>query len=218
MIKRISDFSSFNEKELLHIKNIVSNKRELYKICKTQDEVDNAINILDNNKLKHDIVKQGSYVKIYYFNDNKIDINEAKNSNQFEKIAFNRYYFNKQSSLGGLHKYNFDDGSIWKVIQDKNGKEYLVKEVEENQVIRNPVLTSVASFNIENKELLVEKIIMLLYNDDNIINFINDIQDDKICDKVLQFFNKKVNKSNDELKIIYKNILNDNITSLEMIN
>ena len=142
MIKRISNFSSFNEKELLHIKNIVSNKRELYKICKTQDEVDNAINILDNNKLKHDIVKQGSYVKIYYFNDNKIDINEAKNSNQFEKIAFNRYYFNKQSSLGGLHKYNFDDGSIWKVIRDKNGKEYLVKEIEENQVIRNPVLTS----------------------------------------------------------------------------
>lgn len=55
---------------------------------------------------------------------------------KLNKTAFNYTsgYPGRITNIDG--KYSFDDGAIWKVIQGEDGKEYLVKEVENDEIIR----------------------------------------------------------------------------------
>lgn len=65
---------------------------------------------------------------------------EAMKSGCFKKLAKNTFAFERKANETlGYEDYKFDEGSIWTVIQDENGVEYLVKEVEdsdEDKIVR----------------------------------------------------------------------------------
>ena len=134
MIKRSDDFNCFDENTFNNIKNIIENKSKLIDIVdeeKTAIAKQRELNIMGYNT---EIVPFGSKFKIIAKKQELIDLREAKSSGMFKKLAWGRYYFTKENRLGDKN-YDFDDGSIWKVIKGEDGIEYLTKEVDDNEEV-----------------------------------------------------------------------------------
>lgn len=141
MIKRTNDFSLFEDKEFLKIAAVV-NKKEAKKLYNTYPDVNMARiakKELEIKGYKTELYQKGNEWQLYLIeNLQKISLEEAEKSGAFKKLAWGRYVFQRESSLE-MHKYPFDDGSIWRVITDVDGKQYLVKEYlddNEEEVVR----------------------------------------------------------------------------------
>ncbi len=65
-----------------------------------------------------------------------IGYKEAMFSGMFKRIGWGEYLYNGRVDDFAT-KYNFDDGSIWRVEKDDEGNEFLVKEVDkDNNLLR----------------------------------------------------------------------------------
>ena len=170
------------------------NNRKLYKVCSTQEDVIESVKAIKLSGYNYEINNCGNKCNVYsIFPDDAIDLNEANKSGQFEKLAWGRYTFQKASAICDFQKYNFDDGTIWKVITGSDGKQYLAKEVEdddEEKVIRTKTasLNKRASINVDNN------------NASNICDMLFDTKDN--------FFKEIMNSDSSQVEIAFlKNYL-----------
>lgn len=176
MIKRVSD-NQILPQQLEKIAEAVA-KKESTQLFDIVDK-DKAELVKKQLRIQGYDVKlepSGDKVKVYAIMPEKVKFVDAVESGAFKKLAWGRYSFQRESALG-MFKYDFDDGSIWKVIKDaQNGEEYLIKEItddENEDVIRNKLASS-------NKEQFVNDdnvkyIVSMLYNDID-TSLLHDIQ------------------------------------------
>ena len=234
MIRRISDYSYIDDSAFEKIANVVNDSKKLIKIVEDEDHAQIiAKNLQVNYDTKIEYINNNYY--IYAMPKQRIALDEAKSSGFFKKIAYNQYQFNKQANnpLGWQH-YNFDDGTIWKVMTASDGKEYLVKEIDKNnQIIRQPCekiknnLIITANKHIANSQ--IKQLCNILYGDVN-SDFINDLDKsfnlftmltnklDLIIDSELKYLNIQSNQYKQDIynKII-QGIKNNKITNRKQI-
>lgn len=214
MIRRTTDDSIFSDSVLNNIANTVKKQdsRKLYRVCSTQEDALIAIKELKLSGYNYDIVEQNNKCLLYSIQPESIDLREANESGQFKKLAWGRYSFQKVSEIGDFQKYNFDDGSIWKVITGQDGKQYLVKEVDdedEDKVIRVKLakLQKRAELNINNDN--VNSIVNILFSDKNLF-FDEIIKDQNLGSLILEFVkNRFLSIIND--KLVAMNITDESI-------
>lgn len=149
----------FSEDSFNKIASIVkkADNRKLYKTCSTKEELVESAKKIKLAGYNYEIENAGNdKCNIYsIFPKDAIDLNDANKSGQFRKLAWGRYSFQKVSAIGDFQKYDFDDGTIWRVITSADGKQYLAKEVtddEEEKVLRKKVafLKKKATLNVSN--------------------------------------------------------------------
>lgn len=190
MITRVS---SSNDMNLDKVAKIV-NEQENLKLFDTVSDKQLGITVkeleLQGYKVKVDIVKP-NVNNVYIIKQKKLPIKEAKLSGNFKKLAWGKY----QYIVGKTNKFGFDEGSIWTVIKDEDGNEYLVKEIsdDEERIVR----CASGETLIDNPKELLNK----LYKNNEILD---DIDDKKILNNIL---NNKIAK-------ICRNI-NANCTNVE---
>lgn len=195
MVRRISDNDVLSAEELKKIAAVISKKENIQ-----------LFDIVDKEKV--DIIKkelrikgfdvktepQGDKVKVYAVMPERVKFTEAMESNSFKKLAWGRYCFQKEGMIG-MFKYDFDDGSIWKVIADpQTGEEYLAKEVsdDEEEIVRVKVATNEKfAFVNENN---IDTIISLLYGDVNNILLKDITAQNDIKSHFYNMLNKKLEK------------------------
>lgn len=164
--------------------------------------------------------------KIYIIDSPSIKLSDARKSKAFKKLAWGNYYaFQKQSDVN--NKYDFDDGSIWKVCKDENGEEYLIKEVNENEEVIRGINDYINDDNYE-------KFAKIAFNLDNIsenqtIQYMvnNNLKKDAftvISKKMEEILNELICKNvndinfiNETKKLVIKCIKEDKVSNLEDI-
>lgn len=144
MIRRTNDYSVLSNKELDKIASVVNkiDNKELFDTFDSKQQADIACAELKVKGFKPEVeqTSNGKY-KVYTAKSQRISLNDAEQSGQFKKLAWGRYCFQRQSGIGELFNFNFNDGSIWKLATDEQGNQVLVKEVEEDEEqtpVRNP--------------------------------------------------------------------------------
>jgi hypothetical protein len=176
MIKRISD-NQILPQQLEKIAEAVAKKESIQLF----DIVDKDKVELVKKQLRiqgYDVKTEsvGDKVKVYAIMPEKVKFIDAIESGAFKKLAWGRYSFQRESTLG-MFKYDFDDGSIWKVIKDaQNGEEYLIKEVtddENEDIVRNKTASNNKQQFVNDDN--VKYIISMLYNDID-TSLLHDIQ------------------------------------------
>ena len=226
MIKRSNDFNCFNDDIFNNLKNIIENKSKLIDIVDDENTALNKqkeLNIMGQNS---EIVPFGSKFKIVAKKQEMLDLREAKNSGMFKKLAWGRYYFTKENKLGDK-SYDFDDGSIWKVIKGEDGVEYLTKEVDENEeVIRcsNDYLTDdnykkfASILNIDTKTGSVLDMMITSNMQKEMNKFINTQLETTIANKIAANNYIQSKDYNNEIKeLVITSINNDIINKNEDI-
>ena len=176
------------------------NNRKLYKTCSTQEDVIESVKAIKLSGYNYEINNCGNKCNVYsIFPDDAIDLSEANKSGQFEKLAWGRYTFQKASAICDFQKYNFDDGTIWKVITGSDGKQYLAKEVEdddEEKVIRTKTasLNKRASINVDNNN--ASNICDMLFDTKD--NFFKEIMNSDSSQVVIAFLKNYLDKYIDD--------------------
>ena len=176
------------------------NNRKLYKVCSTQEDVIESVKAIKLSGYNYEINNCGNKCNVYsIFADDAIDLSEANKSGQFEKLAWGRYTFQKASAICDFQKYNFDDGTIWKVITGSDGKQYLAKEVEdddEEKVIRTKTasLNKRASINVDNNN--ASNICDMLFDTKD--NFFKEIMNSDSSQVVIAFLKNYLDKYIDD--------------------
>ncbi|MFW6015131.1 MAG: hypothetical protein ACOCRK_01685 [bacterium] len=195
MINRVNDYGSLN-KEFEKLADVIDKQEKIktFDIVKTEKE---AI------KLKKQLKVQGYQCEIQPFGDkfkviaiapDKVNFKEAMETEGFKKLAWGRYSFERQSAIG-MFKYDYDDGSIWRVMVGEDGQEYLIKEVDgENE--EDIVRTKIAQENIDSivNENTVKTVMAILYDSNNNEQFINDLFNSSAKKDVFNMLNKKLLK------------------------
>jgi hypothetical protein len=183
MIKRNDDFGFIDDSFFTKLAEVVKEQEEKKTVEITKDAkraqiVSKQLAVLGYHTEIHET--NGTY-KVIAFPKKRLDFYEAMQSGQFKKVAWGMYSFNRQANEQlGFTKYDFDDGSIWKVVKGSDGKDYLVKEVDdkdENKVVRTKTKQStpkVASLENDVTKENVKDVIHLLYDNVN-DNFIDDM-------------------------------------------
>ena len=200
IVRRFNDVdNAFDDNAFEKIASVVEEKDKEKVLLITPDE--NKANVMCkqlNMQGYNAHVEQtvhGDY-KVIGSHAERLDLRTAMASGKFKKLAWGRYCFqrNANETLGN-EKYDFDDGSIWKVIKDEDGHEYLVKEVDdkdEDKVIRNSELKAAAS----KKQIFVNEdnaknIVQILYNCNN--RFVDDML--KVAsNETIKMLNNKLNE------------------------
>lgn len=142
MIRRTDDYSVFSDKELNKLASVVENidNKKLFDSFPNEIDAEIASAELEIKGFKTSIEKTASDYRVTVIKQNNISLSEAEESGLFKKVAWGRYSFERESGVGDLFDYNFNDGSIWKLATDENGNQVLVKETDdedEEMVIRN---------------------------------------------------------------------------------
>lgn len=215
MISRVGDFGSLTNDSFEKIAKIVKekNNKKLYKTCNSQIEASIAIKELKVQGYKSTVEKLGNNINVYSIIPESIELSIAENDGGFKKLAWGRYCFQKCNSINNFTEYNFDDGSIWRTITGEDGKQYLVKEVndeDENLVIRKTAgLTKKASVFVTDQT--INKVIQVIYNDQTIVNspFFSEIISSGLKQGIYDFMNTKIDKLIDE-KVQQQNIYDSN--------
>lgn len=189
MIRRFNDYSFMDEESLQKIANVVNNQRKLVKITDNLKEANITAQQLQFQGYNVDLEQNDTEYHIFASPRQKISLADAKASGQFKKIAFDRYTFEKNSNLEkaayttpiSIQHYNFDDGTIWRVMTAKDGKQYLVKEVDEKErIVRQPnpqnnnfknIITASLTKNNSNQ---LTRLCKILYNNPD-SEFVNDL-------------------------------------------
>ena len=234
MIRRINDFSNLSNESFEKIAKVVNdrNKKKLYKICNNENEVKVALQEIKINGYKSAVEKLGEKFHVYSIFPDCIEAEQAVQSGQFKRLAWGRYSFQKVNSIGDFEHYNFDDGSIWKTIIGDDGKEYLVKEVDdsdEDKIIRQASMKKQAGIIVT--DININDIIKIVYDNIDLTNqFISDLlNDSSIKQSIYNFIENKLNniileklqsqsifdqtKVNDIINLINDKITNKQITS-----
>lgn len=180
MIRRVSDFSNLSNDDFEKLAETIKNKenKKLYKSCSDEKEVKIAMKEVKLHGYNVEVDKIGESYNVYNILPEIVDLTTAQDSGNFKKLAWGRYSFQKVNSIGGFEHYNYDDGSIWKTITKEDGKEYLVKEVEDeddDKIIRNASLKKKASISVTDANF--EVAMQILYHNSSTPNtqFINDL-------------------------------------------
>lgn len=220
MIRRTEDCSIFSNKELNDLLNKIKeiDNRQLYKVCNSKEELEIAKKELKMQGYNYETTPiNNEKTSIYSVMPDKIDLREAENCGQFKKLAWGRYCFQKVNSINGFESYNYDDGSIWKTITDENGKQYLVKEVDDDnddKIVRNKIATLDKRANMMDfvNEQNINNVISILYSNDNIANldFFKDLLNSNIKMEVFKFIESKLEKIMME-KLQQQNIFDEKI-------
>jgi hypothetical protein len=178
MITRVSDYNDFSNDQMEKLAKIVE-KRENKSLIEIVDN-ENQVNVI-KKELKIQgyetkVEPLGDKWKVFAITPDKVKYEEAVASGMFKKLAWGRYSFQKESAFGAFN-YEFDDGSIWRTMTAEDGKEYLVKEVDdenEDDVVRVKLASN-------QKESLA--------NDNNvktIISILYDIKDNQLIEDLLK--------------------------------
>lgn len=154
MITRSEDFSIFDQKSLNKIANIINNQSKLIDLVNDETQAIKLKKELELKGFYAEIIPYGSKFKVTAKQKERIDLRLAQESGNFKKLAWGRYCFQRESGIGAF-SYDFDDGSIWKVIKGEDGNEYLVKEIDEQseEVIRTKVASDKVNINDNNYKL-----------------------------------------------------------------
>lgn len=203
MIRRSNDFSIFSNEDFEKIANKLQDheNKKLYKVCLSEKELQIAKQELTVKGYNYQVQNSGENILIFSVTPEKVDLREAEHSGQFKKLAWGRYSFQKVSQIGDFNSYSFDDGSIWKTIVDNDGKEYLVKEVDDNDeeiVIRNKVagLVKESEVNMTNFVNLQNhvNVVQILYNDSSILSsdMIKEFLNSTYATNMFNFLEKKL--------------------------
>mgnify|MGYP000951603106 CR=1 FL=1 len=167
MIRRVSDNQTFPNEQLEKLAEAVSKKENthLFDVV-DKDKVDIITKQLKIKGFDVKLELIGDKVKIYAIVPDKVKFQEAIDSGSFKKLAWGRYCFQRESALG-MFKYDFDEGSIWKVIADpQTGEEYLVKEVSdenEDDIVRIKTASDTKQQFVNDET--VHTIMSMLYDD-----------------------------------------------------
>lgn len=227
IIKRTNDYNIFSDKELEKIAKVVSSNDniKLFDIVNAEDEA-----LLIKKQLKIEgygckIEQVGDKWRVYAVIPEKIKLESAIKSGAFKKLAWGRYSFQKQSAM---NDYDFDDGSIWRVITDKDGQEYLIIEIddEDGEIIREKLANCENQLVNDNN---IKRTMSILYNNNYNTEFLDDLLRSDIKNNVYAFLNNKLSEKidhlivdnhfinspnyNKEIKEIVKTSLNDNLES-----
>ena len=209
MIRRNDDFGFVDDSFFTKLAEVVKEQEEKKTVEITKDAkraqiVSKQLAVLGYCTEIHET--NGTY-KVIAYPKKRLDFYEAIQSGQFKKVAWGMYSFNRQANEQlGFTKYDFDDGSIWKVVKGSDGKDYLVKEVDdkdETKVVRTKVKQSipkVASLENDVTKENVKDVIHLLYDNVN----------DDFIDDMLQ------SSANELLKMVEEKLKNTINASIKM--
>ena len=130
-VRRFNDYSFIDDNAMEKIANAVNNQEKIIKITDDEKEA---------NLIIHQLNAQGYEAESRYKSGEffvvarprfRIPLKKAQASGQFKKIASSHYAFSRAANNPlGIQHYDFDEGTIWKVVSGKDGKEYLVKELD----------------------------------------------------------------------------------------
>lgn len=194
MIRRSDDCNIFSNDTLEKIAEVIDKKENkfMYDIVDSEQKAILSKKQLQIKGYEANIESYGDKFKITASITDKINLKDAEDSGAFKKLAWGRYCFERESSIG-MFKYNFDDGSIWRVMTGENGEEYLVKEIDEeneDDVIR--VKTANNKGSIVNDDN-VKIILAILYdiNESENNELISDILDSNIKNDFYKVINAK---------------------------
>lgn len=166
MIKRYNDYSFFDDQTFEKLAKVVNDESKVVNIVEDMKQASILRKQLIMQGYNARIEKHASAYHVIAVPRDMIPLYEAMESGQFKRVAFGRYSFtNVANNKLGIEHYNFDEGTIWKVMKGKNGKEYLVKEVEddnEDNVIRNSEKVVTATNQLDGEKL--KKVCKALYN------------------------------------------------------
>ena len=216
MINRVGDFGSLTNDSFEQLAKIIKDKdsKKLYKICSSQTEASIAIKELKIQGYKSQIEKIGNNINVYSIAPEKIELSEAEKNGNFKKLAWGRYCFQKASSINNFTEYNYDDGSIWRIVTEDDGKQYLVKEVDDNDeevVIRKTASLTKKASAVYVTDQTIQTTIAIIYNDQSIVNseFFADMIASGLKQNIYDFVNDKIDKLIEE-KVQQQNIYDSN--------
>lgn len=199
MIKRISDYDILPASELEKIAEVVSKKenKSLFDIVDSEEKALLAKKQLKIQGYQVEIEPFGNKFKVIAVVPDKVKFEEAINSGAFQKLAWGRYSFQRESAIG-MFKYDFDDGSIWKTMVGEDGEEYLVKEVDEtdeDNVVRNKVASKTIESIVSDNN--VKNVVSILYDtnaDNDLVNdMVNGFSENQIKVHVHNALDSKLN-------------------------
>lgn len=199
MITRITDQSFFSNEFLDKIAKVVE-KKENEKLFDIVDNEEKALLIKKELKVQGYQVRIESFgkkFKVIAIIPNKIELESAVQSGAFKKLAWGRYCFQRPQEITaafGMFKYDYDDGSIWRVMTGEDGKEYLIKEVEdelEDEVIRVKV-ANIEEYYVNDNN--VKSVIAILYDSLEGNEFVNEILQSNLKSNIHSFLNDKLKK------------------------
>lgn len=241
MIRRTDDYSAFSNKDLNKIANVVkkAESKKLYDIYENADEAHVVAAELKIKGFHSDVYQVGGKFQVFASTPDSISLEQAEQSGQFKKLAWGRYSFQKESAIG-MFDFNFNDGTIWKLSQDENGNQILIKEVEddnEDEVVRNKQMNNnvktagvkkIASYVSDNTFSKVAGIFYGPQNEDWIQLILSTDQKYSIMNKLNDKFDKVVNEKIancqitdedeiDEVKGLIMTALATDISSLESL-
>ncbi len=109
----------------------------------------------------------------------------------FQPLTTVSGYPGRQSSIDG--KYSFDDGTIWKVVEGEDGKQYIIKQVENDEIVRFAYAN--ICVNKENVRNLGEALNLFHFTDDTYkyLSKSNTIIDE-LCIEVSKTLNDYIDK------------------------
>jgi membrane-associated HD superfamily phosphohydrolase len=225
LIRRVSDKNGLNEEAFNNLQKIVD-KKEKYKLYDDYEDLSKATidaKILKMQGFETNIKTSNNKYKLYYADKNKINFKTAQNSGMFKSLAWGRYSFQREESINPAFDYDFDDGSIWKLITDENGEQYLIKEVDDDG---NVIRTKTASVNMKKiadngcyiDDDNFDKIMQILYHNSKTPNqeFIDTLLNSEIKTNIYKILSEKMDKLITE-KLESKNVPENNIQELTAI-
>ena len=206
MVSRINDYSFLDDDTIKKIASVIEDDSKVVQIVDNEKEATILQKQLNIQGYNTKIEKHGKSFHVIAKPRDMILYHEAIKSGQFTKLAFGRYSFTRQSNNPlGIQHYNFDEGTIWKVMTGKDGKEYLVKEVDDDNeelVVRKSEKSVLAESSLDVKSL--KKICKVLYDNPS-DEFINDLFD-KLPSQMNKILTAKLDK-----------LINDNVKASKFI-
>ena len=213
MAQPVNSYNAFsilgNDAMFEQLSESLQNEEKTIKITASYDEAQCIAKQYRLEGYNTNIVNYGNSFHINIKPQVKVDLQSAIKSGQFKKLAFGKYAFTKDANNAlGFKHYNFDDGTIWKTQKAKDGKEYLVKEIDddnEDKVIRSKVNDSkplvLASSNTNVKQLV--RLAKVLYDNPS-EEFINDllkVSSNFLSNVLMTKLNKVINNELDAINI-----------------
>ena len=205
-----NSFSILDDEAMDKLATALNKTETTVAITKSYDE---AQKIVQANKAEGHQVRLNNYGGSFHINvipREEIELTAALESGQFQKFTSDRYTFTKQANNPlGIQHYSFDEGTIWKVMKGKDGKDYLVKEVDDkdtDKVIRSTdnkmtKATVLASSNINPSQL--KHLANVLYNNpsEELINDLINISADSLSRVLTAKLNNIINSELDAMNI-----------------
>ena len=199
MIRRVGDSGIFSNETLEKIAKVVEKKEniKLFDIVDSEAKANLIKKQLRVQGYQVKIEKHGDKFKVFAIIPDKVKFEEALESGTFKKLAWGRYSFQKEAGLG-MFKYDFDEGTIWRVMTGEDGQEYLIKEVDdekEDEVVRIKVASNEEIMVNDNT---VKTVLKILYDNLDQNDFIKDVLSSNVKPQIYSMLNEKLVKAIDQ--------------------